>query len=74
MLGMPEEGDSVPFDGASEMKKTQLVALKNKEIIELMRVFLDCDAEGILDYLTTQNLSEIWNFPEYISTESLTEL
>ena len=56
------------------MKKTQQVALKNKEIIELMRVLLDSDAEGILDYLTTQNLSEIWNFPEYISTESLTEV
>jgi hypothetical protein len=33
------------------MKKTLQVALEDQEIIELMRVLLDDDAQGALDFL-----------------------
>jgi hypothetical protein len=51
MYGLPEEGDSDPPERADEMKKTLQVALEDREIIELMRILLDEDAEGALDFL-----------------------
>ncbi len=35
------------------MKKTLQVALEDREIIELIRILLDEDAEGALDFLKT---------------------
>ena len=35
------------------MKKTLQAALEEKEIIELMRILLDEDAEGALEFLKT---------------------
>jgi len=35
------------------VKKTLQVALEDQEIIELMRVLMDDDAEGALDFLKT---------------------
>jgi hypothetical protein len=53
MYGLPEEGGSDPQEGTGEMKKTLQVALEDQEIIELMRILLDEDAEGALDFLRT---------------------
>ena len=53
MYRLSEEGDSTPPDGTGEMKKTLQVALEDCEIIELMRILLDEDAEGALDFLRT---------------------
>ncbi len=33
------------------MKKALIVALEDQEIIELMRILLDSDAEGALEFL-----------------------
>lgn len=51
MYGMPEERDSDSAKGTEEMKKTLQVALDDHEIIELMRILLDYDAEGALEFL-----------------------
>jgi len=53
MYGLPEKKDSSPQNGAEEMKKTLHVALEDQDIIELMRVLMDDDAEGALDFLKT---------------------
>ena len=53
MYGLPEEGGSDRQEGTGEMKKTLQVALEDQEIIELMRILLDEDAEGALDFLRT---------------------
>lgn len=53
MYGLQEEGSSDPLEGAEEMKKILQVALEDCEIIELMRILLDEDAEGALDFLKT---------------------
>lgn len=39
--------------GIDEMKKTLQVALEDREIIELIRILLDEDAEGALEFLRT---------------------
>ena len=53
MYGLPEEGSSNPLEGVEELKKTLQVALEDREIIELIRILLDEDAEGALDFLKT---------------------
>jgi hypothetical protein len=46
MHRLSEEGDSNPKSGEAELKKTLQVALEDQEIIELMRILMDYDAEG----------------------------
>jgi len=53
MYRLSEEGGSDPPGGTREVKKTLQVALEDREIIELLRILLDEDAEGALDFLKT---------------------
>lgn len=53
MFGLQEEGSTDPPEGTEEVKKTLQVALEDREIIELMRILLDEDTEGALDFLKT---------------------
>lgn len=53
MYGLPQEGGSDPPEGTEEVKKTLQVSLEDREIIELLRILLDEDAEGALDFLKT---------------------
>lgn len=53
MYGLSKEGGSDPPEGTEEVKKTLQVALEDREIIELMRVLMDEDAEGALNFLKT---------------------
>jgi hypothetical protein len=45
--------DIKPSKGAVSMKKTLQVTLEDENIIELMRILLDEDAEGALNFLKT---------------------
>ena len=51
MQGMPGEWDSQPPGGDIKVKKSMQVTLEDQEIIELMRIMLDDDAEGALSFL-----------------------
>jgi hypothetical protein len=53
MYGLQEERDSDSINHSTEMKKTLQVALEDREIIELLRILLDDDAEGALAFLKT---------------------
>jgi hypothetical protein len=53
MYRLPEEGGSDLPEGTKEVKKTLQVALEDREIIELMRVLMDEDADGVLVFLKT---------------------
>jgi hypothetical protein len=53
MHRLPEEGYQNPTDRDNEMKKTLQVALEDREIIELMRILMDDDTEGALNFLKT---------------------
>jgi hypothetical protein len=53
MHGLPEKKDSKFLNGEADVKKTLQVALEDREIIELMRILMDDDPEGALDFLKT---------------------
>lgn len=46
MRGLPKKGDE-------EVRKTLQVVVEDQDLIELMRVLMDEDAEGALDFLKT---------------------
>jgi hypothetical protein len=53
MYELQEEGSSDPLERAEEVKKTLQVALEDREIIELLRILQDNDAEATLVFLKT---------------------
>ena len=53
MHKLPEEGYPESQSGEVEVKKTLQVAVKDQDIIELMRILMDDDAEAALVFLKT---------------------
>ncbi len=53
MFRLQEEGSSDSPEGTDEMKKTLHVALEDRDLIELMRILMDDDADGALNFLKT---------------------
>ena len=51
MHGLPEKGEASPPQGEQEVKKSLQIVVEDQDLIELMRVLMDDDAEGALAFL-----------------------